>query len=228
MVTCCTQQCTLPAIVQRWIEWLKPTRLPLMIFVITFVLPIAGWAAFSDDKHQVLWVKLYGLGIQLVGFGTVWWQIRATLGDYGKAHWWARFVAWASAPPWQRRNLRMQASGASYSVLAGHGSGRHGRAPHDGTIESRIALLESMVNSHEQQIETIRADHGKTAAELRKQIAAERAERAAAHTKLSQQVMALSVGSSDLQTLGLLWFVWGGILATIPEELTRWAHCIGL
>jgi hypothetical protein len=113
-----------------YVRWAARRAAFLLATTATLVLPLA----LPSEE----WVKLNGLGLQLLGFYSVWRQLQSTLVRFNLPRWWGGFASWLRAPPIRR--VEISAHGTTASSAMANATVVH--TPTDSTIEGRIGVIE--------------------------------------------------------------------------------------
>jgi hypothetical protein len=79
-------------------EWLKPAW-RVMIVLVAVVAPAVVARFLNGGETRVTWLQRRGLGVQLLGFFTVWKQLRETVARFGHPTLWSRITDWWRAHP---------------------------------------------------------------------------------------------------------------------------------
>jgi hypothetical protein len=172
-----------------------------------------------NEKSSVHWLQCGGLVLQLFGFGTVWKQIRDALKQHHRPHPWERVTAWWKSRPGHRQNVVVNLSGMAMSSSTASGRVRVTQGTGDGSPEARMAALEHNFGELQREVDTLRTSSEKESRELKAQIEAAKVEHTTAARELTRELESLAIGSSDVQLVGLAWFIVGSIYATVPDLL---------
>lgn len=173
---------------------------------------LVAWA-LHDEASQGGTLLGGGLTVQLLGFLLAWRQISAALRQYGRPSLLKRPGLWWRARPRRDRVLRVGA--ASILVTGGEVNLRVGRGRGDYSPHARILALETNLKSLEHDFDSFRVAQKRELLELREQLKAQGEQHQQATQELAVRVASTAVGSADMQTIGLTWFVAGSIASTL-------------
>ncbi len=89
----------------------------------------------------------------------------------------------------------------------------------DASIERRLAVLEENLRALRDEMDAKVQDLRKRMASIKEQAERESREREVEDQKMAAKIEEVAVGGLHLETIGLLWLVFGVIGTSIPEEI---------
>jgi hypothetical protein len=165
-----------------------------------------------------------GLILQLLGFCTVWWQIRLSLREYQRPGLRKALAGYLRGLPGRRRSVTSLSAHIQLGAGLVVGRGRIRQSKGDHSDWSRIMALEFNF----EQLETECAHYEQeTAASLRaleKRLSTESRALESSDERLLQRIEHQAVGSAYLQLLGLWWFVLGTVYSGLPDLVAKAVH----
>lgn len=177
-----------------------------------------------SDQHLRIW----GMLLQLIGTGTVWFDLTGTAREFGEKplakRAWDYLKSAFTGPAPVNGSAVIQLEAAELTAAGGTVTMTHGDQP----VEARVAQLEKELNDLVNQISRVRGEirtqKSELTAELKKQVAAMRTEVSSVHDRLKVSL----VGNFSVLAFGVFWVVIGVILTSIPMEIVVWAEQLNL
>ena len=160
-------------------------------------------------------VAFAGVLLQWFGLAFVAWGILGRRKDFGR-QWFRRLWGAWKEPINATLNIQLgsvEASGRIGGVTVSHGPT---------TIEGRLRVLEGRVDGFEQELKACAAAAKSDVEEIRKHLARESTERAAAITTVRAQFKKFAVNEIHLEAIGLFWIFVSALFSGIPGEVAKW------
>jgi hypothetical protein len=211
----------LNAWLQRLGWWLKPT-LPVLLILGSTLFPFSAGFWSSDPA---VWYRRWGLALQLLGFIATWKQLRDVITQHGGTGFLSRFWNWAKAHPFKKRGVNMIVGAGTLGGLTGFARGRSRASKTDDSIEGRLLAVEKNLSLVDAELDQVHKEHDQTKREVTTAIESETEERKRSIQRITDEQREGALESIDLQARGLVWFLAGTVLTTIPDELAKWSCC---
>ena len=180
-------------------------------------------AVMATDQSRLVWLPRTGLILQLFGFAAVWKQLRDAIEEHGRPDLWKRLTSWWKARP-KSRDVTVGLTGVSAGAFTGSATGRVRRAMGSGSPEARLDAIEYNFAELQTEFDAFRRDAQQGTRDLRALLEEEQRARAAATGELTRRIEQQAVGSTDLQLVGLVWFVFGSVYSTVPDLVVSLLH----
>lgn len=200
---------------RRFWRWAKSN--PLFWSSVFLLVASAGFvlSPWSSDFPLRAW----GMVLQLLGVGTVYWDLASARSEFGKPNWWVVLVEWFKS--YKGRAVAVSAEAIlSLSVVKARSTG-HQRAEDD-SIEARLKVAESNINHLAKQIQGINKELDELSVSTAEAIRQEERERAKEVASLHGRLEKVAVGNSALLAFGALWLAIGVVLSTMAPDI--WKH----
>jgi hypothetical protein len=168
-------------------------------------------------------IRLTGLGLQVLGIGTVVWGLRQTRILFGRPSLVALSRAWFHRfPVYGGRVVTANASiTAPGATLHARGYASRVARP-DATIEARLEVLEQNVRSLNERIDQTQSEIDRQSRAQAEVVAQERRARAKEDQALGARLEATETGGLHISAMGALWLSLGVTLSTAAPELATW------
>lgn len=167
-------------------------------------------------------IRLTGLGLQILGIGTVAWGISETRALFGHPSLVGKWRKWLARFPLLRQNTVLAVGSGSLVMSGGkvRGYGTVGPGP-NASIESRVDVLEKNVKSIHERISATQnemdEEFQKTASELKNEAEARKSEDDA----IRKQLEATGTGGVHISAIGASWLFVGVVLSTAAVEISK-------
>jgi hypothetical protein len=168
-------------------------------------------------------IRIAGLLLQLVGISTVVYGIDQTRRLFGHPSLVNAGMAWLSSFPRLHPPPRVAVLDIDTGTIRLTGSGvalRHRAAP-GATLETRVHVLESNIDSLERRLEATEGHLGEAAKTAAEGLLEEGQVRQGQVDAIREKLEATETGGLAISLMGLIWLVVGLILATASQELAR-------
>lgn len=189
-----------------------------------FTLSVIALAlGISLRPHTSEWViRLTGLGLQLLGIGTVIWGIAETRALFGHPSVAAKAKSWFGRCPLLRRNvvLAAEASSSGHATCEAAAYTTHGPGANP-TLESRIDALEKNVNLIHQRIRTTESEMNDGFRKAGEALRNEEQIRQAEDTVIRKRLEATGTGGVHISAIGASWLFVGVVLSTAGVEIAE-------
>lgn len=168
-------------------------------------------------------IRITGLGLQLLGIGTVAWGISETRAHFGHPSFAAKAKAWLGRFPLRRRNIVLAAAAGSIGMATAKAQGytKLGAGPNP-SIETRVDALERNIELIHERINGTEMEMDE---ELRKAADALRNEQQTRQTEdqeILKKLEATGTGGVHISAIGASWLFVGVVLSTAGTEIAEW------
>jgi hypothetical protein len=197
-----------------WSAIPKPAR--LLIVAAAVLLPLLAMLADSKED-RALWFQRGGCALQLLGFLTVFKQVRDALLKYQRPTLVQAIRQWIADR--LHRPVTVALTGQAMITVQGSVNAKQRRGLLDESVTTRLGALEFNLGQIDQALDSLRLDVQKRANDLSGRMDAERDNRDAALQELAGKVEDQAVGSAGLQLVGLALFVAGIVYGTVPADV---------
>ena len=168
-------------------------------------------------------VRYCGLALQLLGVATVVALLQDKRRTFSRQSLVEQFTQWlAVRPRFRPKAQTISMSGASSSSAIGSATlsiWRH--AAQSAPVEDRVTALEGNIETLKQDIESATKRAVESAGRLATELNAERQAREATDSAIRSQIEKFAAGGLHIEATGLVWLIFGIVLATIPTELAK-------
>jgi hypothetical protein len=165
-------------------------------------------------------VRRMGWVLELLGLGTVAWDIHQVRQEFGQPGFFDSFLDWLRRMPgpWQR-GAELQAHIRVPGIRA-HGrlSGWH-ELPSEASLEVRLDTAERNLQILRTELQHTQREFDDEKAVLERSLSEEQQAREAADVAITQRLEAAHTGGLYISAMGLVWLAMGLTLSTIPAEL---------
>jgi hypothetical protein len=204
---------------RRFGKWLLIEPWPIVLGIL--LPPALMWLACIQSLVETeVAVRWTGMILQLAGFVTVLYAVDGRSRMKYLAGTKGAFGSWLSRRPRGNSGATVALAGAAKMTMVGGRPRVSIRAAKDAPVEKRLDVLERNVDSLEKEVGQIldRIDQGK--AETIKAIQVRHKEIADQVGELSTKVEQAVVGGLMIEIMGVVFFLWGIVLATAAPELS--------
>jgi hypothetical protein len=172
--------------------------------------------------------RVVGLLMQLVGVGTVAWNVGETKQLFGRP------TTLASARQWLSRRPRFNATtviNLEAKAIAISGASGHiemwSEANSDAALEDRFAAIERNQSFLRGEIRDLRREASENEARFKRKLTQEAATRSEADGALTKQLSASQTSGLHVSIIGLFYLVTGMVISTVPDlmvDCTDWVR----
>lgn len=190
------------------------------LILITFFC-VFGWKpAMAAVKALDTHVRVWGMMLQLIGAGTVWYDLTHTATGFGEGptlrKLWNHVKSVFVIPPAITGTASITLEGASCVS-----TGRSRAMANPGhPVEVRLARLEKLMDSVEDEIHGVRGEMAHQKSELTSEIKKRSRELRSEIGEVGDKLKQSLVSNVYLLTFGVIWLAAGIILTSIPTEIT--------
>lgn len=198
----------------RW-AWLSEFKILCLTLGVAGISVFVAFALYPVEEG----VRITGWVLELLGLGTVAWDIYNVRREFGQPGFFDGFLESLRRKPWRRSSAELQADIRlpEYHV--------HGRLSSWYELQSE-ASLEVRLDMVEKNLTILRTELQHTQQQLdnekdvhKRSLSAERQAREAADLGISKKLEAAHTGGLHISAMGLAWLAMGLTFSTIPTEL---------
>lgn len=202
--------------VREMVSWIFGPRHTWLLFI---MLAVAFTVIFLFSCREPA-IRLVGMALQLVGFGTVAWGLTQARKQFGKPTITGSFAQWlARRPKFGPKHVILGAGFATMPSVISGGRLRTGPRP-DASLEERFVMLQRQYEALFDEVGALDTRLAQSKEELSKRIDDEAAARQEADSRNLRQLDEAIVGGLHLDLVGLALFVLGIIAGTASPELS--------
>lgn len=213
---------------QKW-QWAMRNKLfwwnIILIFVSVAI--IFMWRSPGESDFRV---KTLGMILQLIGVGSVWFDLTSTARTFGKTGMIQRTKDWLKAG--FTRNATVSLSGVSAQASTGGSARLTVRWPIDpNAVNSvRIEALEKNLGKIDEEINALFQQLDQHAAVARERASNEEKMRTLAVAEVRRELIEASAGNFAILVFGVVWLAVGVVLSTWAPEIAIIAagNCAGV
>lgn len=198
----------------RWIDRI-PLRAQVLLVLAIAISPVGAWLRPSGSPREA-WLLYSGLGVQLIGFLLVWLELRTRIKASGMPGLLEQVFPRRKQP--EVMTATAQAAGSSSAI----GRGRWRQSAPNGTVEERLAALETNQGQLDAEMETYMKDTTTSVRELDQEFRYQVRSNAQAVENLMGRIRDAEVGSVNREWAGLIFFLVGCIASTLAVPLSTW------
>jgi hypothetical protein len=207
----------LDSMAAAYLAWLTPAGFWLVVLAAAVAPLVLAHFPHAEQSRQD-WLQRCGLVVQLLGFWTVWKQLREAIQDYQQPGLRMRATSWWKARP-RSQPVVVGLSGVAAGTSMGSLFARLRRDKGDGSVDARLRAIEFNFGELEKELDALRERTQREANDLSVRLQDEKNARSAADRDLGTRLQKQAVGSADWQLVGLIWFVSGSIYSTVPDSV---------
>ena len=206
--------------IQRKRQWAaqKPLFWLNLLFLLATVIVVFIWTAAGSSDFRV---RTWGMVLQLIGVGTVWFDLSAMARSFGREG--VIRATWK----WFKAGIFGQDGIATMTGVAAASSSGKARAkarwPIDpnASDEFRLAAVEKNLSKIDEDLDAAFAEIDKVEGELKARIREECERRGAAISAIRREFEEVAVGNSSVLLFGVVWLAAGVLLATWAPEIAK-------
>lgn len=203
--------------IQAYLAWLWQPSYVWLTLLGGAVVPLAVLIWWPDATV----IRYAGLGLQLLGIGTVWWGIRETRKLFEHPGFWAQAGAWLRRRPPYSKRVYGEGVGAT-AVMTGGARGQvWSNAKLDASVEDRLGVLEKNLERVREGLEQMRSTIDSKSNELDAAITKEKLAREGADREFQETLRAAKTGGLHITAMGAWWLLVGVTMGTIPNDIAN-------
>ncbi len=191
--------------------------MPLWLIILLILSPIFLFIIGVTEPR----IRYLGLFLQIVGLVIVAQGLLNIWSKFDRPGLWATIKEGWARGPWHVRTRYVELAGTSNSMSSGAGYITTGVRP-DASPEERLAALEENVNQLHKDFANLAGRFDTEGAKLHEVIKQEQDQRESTDEDIKSTLEDLAVGGLHLEAVGLVYLIFGLILATIPGEIASW------
>jgi hypothetical protein len=204
--------------VRRLAQWLAR---PKQFWLALFVLVVAVFFVLRPGASERA-IRLTGLGLQVLGIGTVIWGIRLTRRLFNRPTLLMLAAEWLRQFPQYKPKVVMAAGAGELSMVGKARAFVMNNPPHNATVDQRVASLEANVGHINRRIDGVFNELDGLESSHKSAIEKERKERNAEDQKIAAVLETSGTGGLHISAIGAVWLIVGVTLSTAAPEIAQW------
>jgi len=202
--------------IPKWLAEAKYVWFALLVILLACIIALR-----SGTSEPI--IRLTGLGLQILGIGTVAWGIAETRALYGHKPIHIVFAEWALRFPMLRRSAHTSAAlvGVSATFSGGSAVGTVGFAA-GATLEQRIEALEKNIPLIHGRITAVEVDTRAKVQKVVDKLSEETRGRKAEDEILAAKLESTATGGVHISAIGAVWLLVGVTFSTAGIEIQQW------
>jgi len=164
-------------------------------------------------------IRMTGLGLQLLGIGTVIWGISETRALFGQPSFVSKIKAWLVRFPLLRRNVALSLDSASHVIVSGKATVYQTHKATDSTTEARLDSLERNVIFIHERITQTQKEMNEGLHKISASVKHEEQLRQTEDNEIRKKLEATGTGGVHISLIGASWLFMGVTLSTAAPEI---------